>query len=287
MFDFLYQILIFPFEYVLGYILEALYSSTNNYGWAIVLLSLFVNVLLLPFYKLAERWQAIERSKQANMSDKAAEIKSVYKGNERHSLLSTLYRQHGYKPIHGLKSLAGLFVQAPFFIAAYYLLLDYPALQGHGFLFLSDLALPDQIILTPLATLNAMPFIMVFVNLVSVYFYGADKSFKENAQQYTIALIFLIALYSASSALLLYWTISNIFSLGKNALHRKKGSAVGIELSEEKRKQSDIVKSGKKLFLLGWTLMFFLPLISAPIALLESGSIIDFSESNPFSEGNF
>jgi len=282
MFEFVYQVAIYPLEFLLRLLLEYLYSLTNSYGIAIVLLSLLVNLLLIPFYLLSEKWQATEQNTQLKMHDKVMEIKGAYRGYERHALLRTLYRQHDYNPAYALKSVAGLLVQIPFFIAAYQLLLNSHNLNGESFAFIPDLASPDKLINFSEVSINILPFVMTFITLASAYVYGLGKDSKSTLQQYIIASVFLFALYSASSALLIYWTASNIFNLLKNLVFRIVPKQTRLSFFESSRIATDSEDLGKKLFILGWMLVFFASLVLAPLSLLSSGSFVDFSEKLSF-----
>ncbi len=62
-------------------------------GHAIILLSIVVNILILPLYNMAESWQNIERDIQDRMKKKLGDIKAVFRGSERHMITRTFYRQ--------------------------------------------------------------------------------------------------------------------------------------------------------------------------------------------------
>ena len=57
---------------------------------------------------------------------------------------------------------------------------------------------------------------MTAVNLLSGALYAKGLLFKEKAQLYGIALLFLVLLYNSPACLVLYWTMNNVFSLIKN-----------------------------------------------------------------------
>lgn len=282
MLDFIYAITIYPFEVSLQFLFELIQSYTQVYGLSIIILSLIVNIALLPLYHLAEKWQSTEREFQAQMKPKAIEIKNTYAGYERHAFLSALYRQHRYKPIYALKSAGGLLIQIPLFLAAYQFLSNYVPIQGQSFAFLADLGGPDKLINTSIGSINVLPFVMTAVNLFSVYIYIKGKGSKETIQQYCIAAVFLIALYNSASALLLYWTISNSFSLVKNIVYRLISSRVNPTESVKNELYSVSNQFSNKLYWVGLFLSLFSIFISAPLGLLESGSIGDFDQNLMF-----
>lgn len=278
MLDFLYSITIYPFEILLGVILSSLIRVFDSLGASIIALSILVNIALLPVYKIAEQWQAAERLVQQQMNSKLREIKAAYKGYERHALISTLYRQHDYKPVYALKSVFGILIQVPLFFAAYQLLSNYEPLIGAPFTFLSDLSQPDQLLRIGSGQFNLMPFIMFGVNIVAIALFSRGTSFHENRLHYLVATIFLIALYTQASGLILYWTTTNLFSLGKSIISNKLASYSShtAPANASDCKSSNIASTA---YWLGLSLVLILPLISAPLGLLESGSIVDFPEN--------
>jgi YidC/Oxa1 family membrane protein insertase len=197
-------------------VLERSFALTGSWGQAVLLLSLVVNIVLLPFYLLAESWQEAERAIQRRMAAKKSEIRAVYKGRERDMLLRALYRLHGYSPFMALRTSAGLLIQIPFFFAAFHLLNNTPVFAGQAFCGIRDLSLPDGLISFGSLSFNLLPLVMTGVNLLSAAIYAADLSRGERLRLYALAAVFLLLLYTSSAALLVYWTCNNIFSTGKN-----------------------------------------------------------------------
>lgn len=210
------KVILKPFELFIGTIFLFLLSAVNNHGMALILLSLVVNILLLPFYNFAEKIQKKERAVQQRMKPKIEEFESVYEGYELHLYIQNVYRLNDYHPIYSLRGLVSLLIQFPFFIGAYRFLSTYEGFQGVSFLFLSNLAQPDALLTIGGFTINLLPFVMTGVNLLSGYVYATTMSKREKMKIVVVALVFLVLLYNAPSSLLVYWTFNNIFSLVKN-----------------------------------------------------------------------
>ncbi len=217
--DFLYYLCIFPLESFMGAVLRQAHAWSGSWGGSLVLLSLAVNVLLLPLYHVAECWQEAERAVQARMAAKLAEIKSVFTGRERYMMLRTLYRQHGYHPIMAVRTSVGFLIQVPFFFAAFHLLNNFTDLQGVAFMGMADLSRPDGLLGLGGLRVNVLPFVMTAANLVSAAVYAKRLSLREKRQLGIIAALFLVLLYTSSAALLVYWTCNNLVSLLKNLVY--------------------------------------------------------------------
>ena len=223
MLDFIYTLLIAPLEYWMHAALVWGYGHTQNWGWAIVLMSLAVNTVILPIYIKAEKWQEDERALRKSFEEKEAMIKRSFKGQERFAMITTMHRQAGYSPLLSLRSSIGFFLQIPFFFAAYHFLSHFEPLTGVSFMGLSDLSQPDAVISLGGFSLNVMPILMTVINLASALIYTHNLTRRDKMQLYAMAAVFLVLLYDAASGLVLYWTCNNIYSLGKNIVYQELG----------------------------------------------------------------
>lgn len=219
--DFLYYLCINPLESVMRVVLFAAHSLTDSWGISLVLLSLAVNIALIPVYHLAETWQEAERMVQRTMAPKRVEINEVFTGRERWMYTRALYRLHGYSPVYSLRTSFGLLIQIPFFFAAYHLLNAAPELAGASWLFIADLGKPDALFALGKMRINLLPFVMTAANLVSAAVYTTRLTRRKTIQLYGLAAVFLILLYPSSAALLVYWTCNNLFSLAKNLFYTR------------------------------------------------------------------
>lgn len=219
MLDFIYTLLIAPLEYWMHAALVWGYSHTEAWGPAIVVMSLAVNIVILPIYIKAEKWQEGERALRKSFEDKEAMIKRTFKGQERFAMISTMHRQAGYSPFLSLRSSLGFFLQIPFFFAAYHFLSHFEPLAGVSFLGIADLSKPDAMIRLGAFSVNVLPILMTVINLASALVYTHNMTRRDKMQLYGMAAVFLVLLYDAASGLVLYWTCNNIFSLGKNIVY--------------------------------------------------------------------
>ncbi len=217
--DLLYTLIIFPIETVLGLFYWLFLKMFEIHGIAILLLSVVVNIFLLPLYNVAEKWQQTERNLQKRLKPKLDEIKAVFKGAERHMIIRTYYRQNNYHPVYSLRNVIGLAIQIPFFIAAYHLLSHMPMTAStSSYYFISDLRLEDQLIKIGSVTINLLPIAMTVINLISAFIYSGKLQGREKRQLVIMAFIFLVLLYRSPAGLVLYWTLNNVFSLIKNII---------------------------------------------------------------------
>ena len=226
----LYNIIIYPLVQILNLCYLFFFKIFNSHGISVISVSLSVSILTLPLYFEAEKWQQLERNIQKKLEPKMAKIKAVFRGDERYMVLSAFYRQNHYHPIYSLRSSIGLLLQIPFFIAAFSFLSKLNTLIDTPFWIISNLEAPDGLIKIEggqgkILVINILPILMTLINFAASAIYINNQSLKkEKIQLFGMALIFLILLYNSPSALVLYWTCNNVFSLIKNALQKTKYS---------------------------------------------------------------
>lgn len=216
--DILYGFFVKPIELVVEIIFSLMFRAFGNAGIAIVFVSIAIQLLVLPMYKRADALQDQERNKQKEMKPWVDHIKKTFKGDERFMMLSAYYREAGYSQLSSVKSSLSLLLQIPFFIAAYNYLSNLSVLKGASFLWLSDLSAPDATFMTGSFVINVLPILMTVFNIISGIIYTKGFPLKDKIQTYGLALIFLVVLYNCPSGLVLYWTLNNLFSLGKNVV---------------------------------------------------------------------
>lgn len=205
---------------------EIIFSIANRMighpGLAIIVLSLVMNVLVLPLYKRADAMQEEARDIDAKLSKGVAHIKKTFSGDERMMILQTYYRQNNYRPTDALNGSVSLLLEIPFFMAAYQFLSNLEILNGVSLGPIQNLGAPDGLLVIGGITLNLLPILMTTVNVISSALYLKGFPLKTKVQLYGMALFFLVFLYTSPSCLVFYWTLNNVFSLVKTIFYKLK-----------------------------------------------------------------
>ena len=217
-----FTFVIYPLTQIIELVFVFCDKLFDNTGVAILGVSFAVSMLTLPLYIVSEHWQQVERDIQKKMKPQIDRIKAVFKGNEQYMILSTYYSENHYHPIMSLRSAFGLLIQIPFFTAAYSCLSSLPALQGESFLFIRDMGKPDALFTIGSFSVNVLPIAMTLINCIAGAIYTKGLSFRDKAQVYGLALLFVVILYNSPAGLVFYWTMNNIFSLVKNVFYKIK-----------------------------------------------------------------
>ena len=224
---------------ILKWLLISFHKLIPNYGVAIILLTVVVKIVLYPLTKKSFESSA----KMSALSPKMKEIQEKYKNNpqKQNAELAALYKREGVSPLSGCFP---ILLQMPIFFALYGLLNSFFELRGAGFLepWITDLSQPDSIwnfaptsVLFIGSDIRLLPILMAVTQILSSKLMQPAGSSGGSSQQqsqmkmmtYAMPVIFLFVLYDVSSGLLLYWTMTNILSIGQQLYinHRQKVKA--------------------------------------------------------------
>lgn len=223
-FEMIGAVLIGPLKLLFELIFSFTYSMIPRPGLVIIVLSLAMNILVLPLYRRADDIQIAARDTENKLKDVATHIKKTFSGDERMMILQTYYRQNHYNPLSVLSGSLSLMLEIPFFMAAYQFLSGVALLEGAAFGPIADLSKPDGLLNIGGMTVNLLPVLMTVINVVSSSLYLKGFPLKTKIQLYAMALFFLVFLYNSPAALVFYWTLNNTFSLFKTLFYRIKNS---------------------------------------------------------------
>lgn len=210
-------------------LLDKLYDLCGNWGWAIILLTLIVRVVLYPLtYK-----GMVSMQKLKDLAPKMKELQQKYKGEPQklQAHMMELYKKHGANPMGGCLP---LLLQMPVFFAIYRVLFNAIELKGADWLlWITDLSVMDPYFILPILMGGTM-YLQQHLTPTAFNDPIQAKIFKF------LPLIFTIFFITFPSGLVLYWFVNNIFSiiqqlLINKALERKKAR----EIAEHKHKDKD------------------------------------------------
>jgi len=201
---------------IIGFIGKLLYTVINavqevviNWGFSIILVTIFLRLLLWPLTA-----KAAESSKRMQkIQEPMKELREKYKDNPQklNQEMMKLWKQHKVNPMAGCFP---ILIQIPIFIAFFYMLRSSSELRFAHFLWINDLSLPDTIATLGGFPINLLPLIMgvtMFFQMKMTPTPSVDNT--QAAIMRFMPLIFLFFCYNFSSGLVLYWTTSNLMSI--------------------------------------------------------------------------
>jgi YidC/Oxa1 family membrane protein insertase len=191
-------------------VLRWVQSHVGNWGLSIVLLTVLINLAMAPF----RHYSIVNGLKMAKLSPEMRAIQERYrkvplmdpKRQQMQEEVAALYAKHGMSM--GSQMMVGclpLLLTMPFLFAFYRVLTVSIELRGAPFLWISDLARPDPLYLTPVL-MGASMFVMQKMT----------PSTLDPAQQRIMMLmpLMLAGMFLwAPAGLNLYWLTSNLWSI--------------------------------------------------------------------------
>jgi YidC/Oxa1 family membrane protein insertase len=206
-----------PFSWLIVPMLTVLhfwYLIFNNYGVAIILLTLLIKAITWPLQSFANR----SGKRMQALAPKLKEMQAKYKEQPEKLQTETfaLYKEYGVNPFGGC--LPAL-IQMPVFFSLYYMLQNAVELRGQSFLWVHDLTKPDTIFTLPFTflgfhpELHPLPIMVTLLTMVMMRMTPqmGDPTQAKIAQM--MPLVFLLIFYNFAAALSLYYVINNCVSI--------------------------------------------------------------------------
>ncbi len=195
---------------------------THNYGWSIVLITVIINLVLLPLrftsMKSAKKMQGLQPQIQAiNAKYKNVGLRDPKKAEQNQEVMD-LYKKHGVNPMGGCLPMV---VQLPILYAFYQVLSVTIELRGAPWLWVTDLSQPESL------PIHLLPIIMIVTQFLMQSMTpnpGADPA--QARMMKFMPLMFGFFFYNMSSGLVLYWLTGNLVGIIQQWLMNKATPAV-------------------------------------------------------------
>ena len=126
--------------------------------------------------------------------------------------LMKLYKDYGINPFAGCLP---MFIQIPIFFGFFNMLGGAVELRGSGFLWVKDLSQPDTIATIAGFHVNLLPLIMAVTMLWQMSITPKSGDPVQQRIFMFVPLIFVFFCYNFASALSLYYTVQNLFSIAQ------------------------------------------------------------------------
>jgi YidC/Oxa1 family membrane protein insertase len=179
---------------------------SENYGWAIILVTIAINTLLFPLkitsMKSSKKMQAIQPQIAAiNAKYKGLSLNDPKKADQNAEMMA-LYKDNGVNPAGGCLP---MLLQLPFFFAFYKVLNVAIQLRGAHWLWVTDLSQTEAL------AIHVLPIILVATQFLTQRMTptpGVDPA--QAKMMMFMPLIMGYMFYFASSGLVIYWLTSNV-----------------------------------------------------------------------------
>jgi YidC/Oxa1 family membrane protein insertase len=182
-----------------------------NWGLAVVLMTLIIKTVSLPFTLAASR----SAKRMQKFQPEIAALKAKYKDNPQKLNQATLelFKAHKINPMGGCLP---LIITMPLFFGFFTMLQGSAELRFQSFLWARDLSAPDTVLRLYGIPLNIMPLLMAATMVYQMRL--TPQPTVDNAQAKMMKfmpIIFTLFCYNYSCALALYMTINGLFTIGQ------------------------------------------------------------------------
>ena len=192
--------------------LKWLFGFLGNYGWAIILLTIVLNlVLFYPRHRSVvamRKMQEIQPQMKA-IQDRYANLKATDPAKQKmNTEIMNLYRERGVNPASGC---VPMLLTMPFLLAFYSMLSMSIELRGAPFIgWIHDLSAPDPYFVIPLL----MGITMFWQQRISPT--AADPT--QQKVMMIMPIMFTAMMAFSPSGVVLYWTVSQVWAIAQQYL---------------------------------------------------------------------
>ena len=204
-------------------VLEWFHGVVGNWGWAIILLTLFIKLLLFPLsYKGMMSMQKLK-----DLAPQMKELKEKYSKDPQkmNAKMMEMYKKNGANPMGGCLP---MLLQIPIFFALYRVLLNAVELQGAPWmLWITDLSLKDPMFVLPVIMGISMWYQQrITPNTMT------DPMQQKIFQFLPVIMTFFFVTFPAG--LVLYWVVNNLFTIVQqfvinNAFEKQKAAKIAVQ----------------------------------------------------------
>ena len=197
----------------------------HNWGWAIVIQTLIINLALLPL-RISSMKSALKMQKVA------PQIKSIQEKYKKYSMrdprkqemnqeISALYKTEGVNPVGGC---VPMIIQMPFLFAYYSMLGAALDLRHAPWLWVRDLSSPDPWHLLPIGIIITMLLTQRMTPQP-----GMDPA-QQKMMTFMMPLMLGVISWNLAAGLCLYWSEGNLIAIAQQAIMNR--TSLGREMRE-------------------------------------------------------
>lgn len=227
--------------------LRALHGLVGNWGWAIVLLTFCVRVLLFPINRKSQAAMMRQQEAMAKVKPKLEALKEKHKGDSRKfaEAQMRLFKEEKV-PLVPIGGCLPIFLQIPVFFGLFAALRASIDLRQASWLWVADLSQPDHFIRfdnpvynpmsfcsgccgTPapdITGLHILPILMTVAWVLNSYLMPRPETTNPQMEQQRkmmmfMPLLFGLMMYSYAAGLSLYWLTSSVVGIIETRIIKK------------------------------------------------------------------
>jgi YidC/Oxa1 family membrane protein insertase len=194
----------------------------SNYGISIIVLTILLRVIFFPLTVKSMKSMKAMQNKMKSLKPEIDALKEKYKDDKstQQAEMMKLYSSNNINPLSSLGGCLPLLIQLPVFIALYFALLYSIDLRHSSFLWVNDLSQPEHLFDVLGIPFRVLPLLMgvswfLSQRLTPMTAPGSETMELQMKLMQFMPIIFTVMFWGLPSGLILYWTVSNILSVGQ------------------------------------------------------------------------
>lgn len=194
------------------WLLEKIHALVNNWGWAIILLTIFIKLVFFPLS--AASYKSMARMKE--VQPRLLEMKERYKG-EPQKLNQAMMEMYSKEKINPLGGCFPVLIQIPVFIALYWVLLASVEMRAAPWLgWIQDLSKPDTLFGVWFgAPIGLLPILMAISMFIQTKLNPTPPDPVQAKLMMLMPIVFSFMFFFFPAGLVLYWVVNNILSIAQ------------------------------------------------------------------------
>lgn len=206
--------------------LHLFYEYTNNYGWAIVLLTILVKIIFTPFTQKSFSSMGKMQQMQPELKKIQARYAKIKNDDPRKQNMNAeimqLHKRYGVNPLGGCLP---MLLQMPVLFAFYSLLSNAIEMRKAVFgLWIYDLSRPDPYYITPI--------LMGATMLLQQRMTPASDPMQQK-MMYIMPIMFTYISFNLQSGLVMYWLLSNVLSIAHQYYFQRQQKAAAPAVKDK------------------------------------------------------
>ena len=189
--------------------LNYFYKITGNYGWAIIILTVLLQIIVMPL--TIKSFKASAAMKQ--LQPLVKELQDKYKADPKRLNVEmlNLYKVHKVNPLGGCLP---MLLQLPIFWALFATLRNAFELRGaHWIFWIKDLSAPDTLVSISGFSLNILPLIMGIGMFFQQQMMSVSTDPAQQKMMYMMPVLFTFMFWNFPSGLVIYWLTNSILTM--------------------------------------------------------------------------
>ena len=204
---------------ILNLTMVTMHGWVGNWGVAIILMTLLLKIVTLPFTLAASK----SAKRMAKLQPLMKEVREQYKDQPQKLNEATLkiFKENKVNPMGGCLP---ILITMPLFVAFFAMLQGTAELRFTSFLWVTDLSTPDTVWRLPIGNLplNIMPILMGATMIYQMRLTPTPTTDNAQVQMMKfMPIIFTLICYNFAAALALYSTVNGVFTIAQQIIVNK------------------------------------------------------------------